>query len=124
MQSPYNEYGGKDFQDDPTRNYFSYEEGYRIKSTPEQDAIIRKKFIEIANTRYNLFTNNCAHAVQKSMFEAGLPVADPKYVERLTFPSTFKDMSFFDWSPNYHMFPGEAFRSIMRLNPGGNLYRK
>lgn len=63
-------------KEDKSKNHFGFQEGYQIKTTPEQDTTMRETFTQIANTDYNLVSNNCATVVQKTLIEAGLPVSD------------------------------------------------
>lgn len=64
LDSNYNREGG---QKDKNINYFEYEEGYIIETTPSQDKKMREKFKNIGNETYNPITNNCVHAVIRSM---------------------------------------------------------
>ena len=54
---------------DTITNY-DYSEAYEIETTPEQDKIIADTFTKIAKEEeYDLTSNNCAHAVQRSLLE-------------------------------------------------------
>ncbi len=70
MDSYYNQAGDKD---DKSINSYGFTEGYVLPTTSEQDNTIRSTFTDISqNESYNIFTNNCATVVQKSLNAAGV----------------------------------------------------
>lgn len=71
LRSSYNSKGDKD--DRENTNYYRFEHGYEIKTTPEQDKLISEKFKEISeNESYFFFGNNCATTVARSLIEGGI----------------------------------------------------
>lgn len=89
---------------------------------------MRNSFTKIAETEYNLFTNNCATAVQKVMIEAGIPVSKPT-MEPVTIPMP-SSVGLVDVFNGYQMkcdikmIPTIAFKSIMNWNPAGKYIHK
>ncbi len=114
-----------DSKDNKSMNHFGFSEGYQISTTPEQDAIMREKFKEMEQTSYTPLGNNCATTVQSVMFEADLPVSSPKY-EVIHIPAnrSLGDIEYHIVRPNINPWPSSAFKSIMKLNPGGIYYHK
>ena len=49
----------------------SYEEGFRVKTTPDQDKKATEVATENANEEYNVLTNNCADTCSKALESAG-----------------------------------------------------
>jgi len=91
---------------------YEFTEACLIHSTPEQDAVMRNEFNSIANAHdYKLMTNNCAHAVQKTLFKAGLMGAE-------------SGNNVGNIEPSFHVFPSVAFKAIRIHNSGGKYYRK
>ena len=71
LRSSYNSKGDK--YDRENTNYYGFEHGYEIKTTPEQDKLISAKFKEISeNESYFLLGNNCATTVARSLIEGGI----------------------------------------------------
>lgn len=125
MQSPYNSSNGIDGKTDNSINSYGFNEGFHIESTSEQDAIMRVGFEQISNTRYTPLGNNCATAVQKVMYDAGLPIAIPQ--DKAThIPANFKlgEPPYDIVQPNINPWPSEAFKSIMQANPFGTYIHK
>lgn len=112
-------------KEDKSMNNYGFKEGYRISSTSEQDAIMRRSFINKSNSRYTPLGNNCATTVQSVMFDAGIPVAFPKY-ETIHIPANINtgEAAYNIIRPNFNPWPTSAFKSIMRLNPNGKYYHK
>ena len=104
LNSEYNSDG--DREDKENTDHFDYQEGYVIKSTPEQDKIMRKEFRRISEKEeYDLLNNNCAHAVQRSMIKAGLK--NSKSLNK-----------------NIYRLPIFAFINIKSANPTGYTVKK
>ena len=119
MHSSYNKCTDESKEDKSMNNY-GFSEGYQISTTSEQDAIMRKSFIEKSKTTYRLLGNNCATTVQSVMFEAGIPVAKPKY-KTIHIPAnkSLGEPAYDIVRPNISPFPHTAFKSIMNSNPHG-----
>ncbi len=119
MNSAYNTRAtSKEDKADPNINGYGYEEGYVLPTTPEQDNTIRESFIESVEEGYNLVTNQCSQAVQKSLKAAGIPVSKLSYnpVGTLGSPSGIKASSPY--------LPSQAFKTIISNNPQGNKVKK
>ena len=108
------DYNSKEKSDNT--NGYGYAEGYIIPTTPEQDEAMRNTFVDISvNEDYNLFTNNCATAVQRTMGAVGLET---------TFPIIFPIGKAIVNIPK-NPVPNFAFDAITRNNPSGQKnYRK
>ena len=126
LDSPYNDDNGD--SDDKSMNQYGFSEGYQIATTPEQDATMRNSFSKTAETEYNLFTNNCATAVQKAMVDAGIPVSEPTWVPSSLPMSTPFGIVEVTNGPKmqceFKVIPTFAFKSIIKFNPGGQLLHK
>ena len=117
-----------DSREDKSMNNYGFTEAYQISTTSEQDATMRNSFTKIAKTTYNLFTNNCATAVQKTMIDAGIPVSEPKYVPSYIPMSTSLGLvevfNGYKMECHMHFLPSVAFKSIIKWNPGGKYLKK
>lgn len=129
LNSSYNVSKGDDWETDRTINNYGFLEGYHIKTTPEQDAVMRNGFSKIAKSEYSLFNNNCATAVQQVMVDAGIPVSEPTQVPVMIPMQT--PFGLVDVINGYKMKcdisigPKSAFRSIMDWNPEGKkIYKR
>ena len=128
LNSDYNtEANNNDEKEDKSINGYGYEEGYLIESTPEQDEIMREEFNNIANTTYDLFKNNCAHAVQKTLIKGGISISED-YKEINETPISTNIGLINVYTPQrvaeLHMRPHTTFRSIISANPNGkHLYK-
>ena len=127
LDSSYN-VRNKDSKDKKDMNHFGFSEGYLISTTPEQDTTMRNSFSKTAETEYNLFTNNCATAVQKAMVDAGIPVSEPTWVPSSLPLSTPFGIVEVSNGPKmqceFKVVPTFAFKSIIKFNPGGQLLHK
>ena len=127
LHSSYNVRNGNS-KDNKSMNHFGFSEGYRISTTPEQDAIMRNSFSKTAKLEYDLIDNNCATAVQKAMVEAGIPVSEPKNVPSyIPMPTPFGIVDVFNgyqMKCNFYTLPSSAFQSIMKWNPSGSYIHK
>ncbi len=128
LNSSYNVVKGKPGKTDLNVNNYGYSEGYRITTTPEQDAIMRDGFKEIAETEYDIVTNNCATAVQQVMVEAGIPVSIP-WIKMESKPvhtsvGTAEVVSGVKIKCVIIFVPSLAFKSIVLSNPGGEYLQK
>jgi hypothetical protein len=128
LDSKYNVNNGTSGKTDKSINNYDFREGYQIKTTPRQDAIMRSEFSKIAKTEYNLINNNCATAVQKVMVKAGLNVSKPTFILIKTpMPTMF---GLIDVVTGYKIkytlkiVPSLAFKSIMKWNPSGTYLQK
>ena len=107
------------------KNNFGFEEGYLIETTPEQDKIMVESFTMVSESDYRLLGNNCALAVQRSLFDAGIPVADSKYKTiRVPANKHLGEDSFVVRHPNFNPIPSEAYKSIIKHNPKGKRIHK
>ena len=103
---------------------YDYSEAYEIETTPEQDKIIADTFTKIAKEEeYDLTSNNCAHAVQHSLKQAGL-LPEKTLIYNDISPTNFgytislpREVPMFD-SPKF------AFYHIKKYNPNGKSYKK
>ena len=122
FNSPYN-VRTDNSKNDKSVNHFGFQEGYRISTSPEQDASMRKDFKEESKKKYTPLGNNCATVVQKVMFNAGIQVASPVY-EKISIPENIflGEPTYEIVRPNFNNIPSIAFESIMNLNPGGIYY--
>ena len=120
FDSEYNETQGEAGKQNRNINNYGFSEGYHIKTTPEQDEIMRNSFIQISKTEYKLLGNNCATAVQKVMFDANIPVAESKY-ETISIPANtyLGESGYKIVKPNFDVYPSSAFESIINANPNG-----
>ncbi len=108
---------------DTITNY-DYSEAYEIETTPEQDKTIADTFTKIANEEdYDLTSNNCAHAVQHSLKQAGL-LPEKTLIYNDISPTNFgytislpREVPMFD-------SPKAAFYHIKKYNPNGKSYKK
>ena len=124
------DYNGKNenSKNDPNYNNYGFNEGFQIKTTREQDAVMRDAFKQAANSEYNLLSNNCATIVQDVMNEAGVPTSEPQYVPMTKPVSTI--LGVVDVFDGYQMkcdtkvIPIVAFKSIMKWNPSGQYIHK
>ncbi len=103
---------------------YDYSEAYEIETTPEQDKTIADTFTKIANEEdYDLTSNNCAHAVQHSLKQAGL-LPEKTLIYNDISPTNFgytislpREVPMFD-------SPKAAFYHIKKYNPNGKSYKK
>jgi len=105
---------------------YEFTEACLIHSTPEQDAVMRNEFNSIVNAHdYKLMTNNCAHAVQKSLLKAGIPVSTKK-PQMIHVPANmyYGEGGFSYMESPYNAIPSAAFKSIMKANPNGVYFKK
>ncbi|MCA6045347.1 RHS repeat-associated core domain-containing protein, partial [Bacteroides thetaiotaomicron] len=123
MDSQYNSEGGKS---DENSNSYGYSEGYIIPTTPEQDGIIREKFVNISrNESYDLLVNNCATAVQKSLESGGVKAYHHKRKNAQI--RMIRSTSAFNLGApkgGRSIIPSTAFQSIIIHNPKGKLIHK
>ena len=89
---------------------------------------MRESFTETANTEYNLFTNNCATAVQEAMIKADVPISESKTTP-ITTPTTTQiglvNVTIgYKIEYNISFIPTFAFKSIMKYNPNGQHIEK
>lgn len=124
FKSPYN-VRDENSKDIKSKNHFGFKEGYQISTTPEQDAIMRDSFIERAKTRYTPLGNNCATIVESVMLDADIPVATPKY-KTVHIPANkyYGEPEYNIVKPNISTWPSDAFKSIIKSNPGGIFIQK
>lgn len=86
--------------------------GYQIETTPEQDSIMREEFKNIAETEYDVITNNCAIAVQKTLIKGGLNVDLPRdALEVVLYYAGYQEVVM-------NVLPGKAYILIKWLNEG------
>lgn len=124
FQSEYN-IRTSDSKNDRSKNHYGFTEGYQISTTPEQDAIMRNSFIEKAKTTYTVLGNNCATTVQIVMFDADVPIAEPKYSTTHVPANIYIGEPGYDIvKPNINPIPSVAFKSIIKVNPGGTYLHK
>ena len=105
---------------------YNYTKAYEIKTTQEQDKIIAETFTKIADEEYNLFSNNCAHAVQRSLEEGGIKVSQEvssMFIQTSLSGYTSMYVTFPPYRPK-RIRPENAFHSIIKQNPNGQLYKK
>ncbi len=128
FNSSYNVEKGKCGKTDKSINNYGFTEGYRIDTTPEQDKTMRESFTKTAKTEYNLFTNNCATAVQKAMVDAGIPVSKPTMVPSyIPIPTSFglvNVLNGYKMKCDFNIVPSNAFESIMKWNSNGSYIQK
>ena len=86
-------------------NGYGYSEGYIISATAEQDKIMSDTFKAISKEDYNLLTNNCTTAVQRTMDAVGLKTTSSILIPLGRIPK----------NPN----PKASFKYIKRNNPDG-----
>lgn len=114
--------------DDESMNHYGFSEGYQISTTPEQDETMRNSFSKTAKTKYNLFNNNCATAVQKAMIEARIPVSEPTiepaYIAITTPFGIVNVLKGYQMKCDIKMMPSSAYQSIIQFNPSGKLIHK
>ena len=120
FESPYNSSGDGD---DPSINSYGYAEGYVMPATPEQDAVMRETFTGISkNEEYDLMTNNCATAVQKTLESVGFQTFGDEMV-RIPANHQLGESSYTVNVKNIRsirpIVPSTSFHKIMTHNPQG-----
>ncbi len=107
-------------------NNYDYTDAYEIETTPEQDNIIKETFTKIAeNEDYDMTSNNCAHAVQRSLFTAGIDISE--WTTNVFVPSLGTSCPVYIEFPETQpksIRPTNAYKSIKRQNPNGTTYRR
>jgi hypothetical protein len=111
LESAYNSKGDKD---DKNSNGYEFTEGYIIPTTSEQDNTIRNTFVDISEETYNLITNNCTTAVQKSLNTVGIKTSERR-TDVMIGPSTQRDTP---WLPSM------AFKVIRNNNAGTYIHKQ
>ncbi|MDE6481144.1 MAG: RHS repeat-associated core domain-containing protein [Muribaculaceae bacterium] len=112
-------------KDNKAVNNFGFEEGFVIETTRDQDKVMIETFSQVADSEYSLLGNNCAIAVQKTMFEADIPVAEPRFTKTFVPANkTLGESSFVISRPNFNVIPSQAFKSIIQQNPLGRYVHK
>ncbi|MCM1520085.1 MAG: hypothetical protein NC098_04810 [Lachnoclostridium sp.] len=72
LNSDYNSEGDKE---DPNINHYGYNQGLYIPTSQEQDQQMSEDFRTLSEkTKYNVFNNNCATAVQLVLHNAKIPI--------------------------------------------------
>ena len=106
---------------DTITNY-DYSEAYEIETTPEQDKIIADTFTKIAKEEeYDLTSNNCAHAVQRSLLEGKvLPPVITQTISPTSTGYTFEIQRPYTLIPQ----PYSAYSTIKLHNPNGTKIKK
>ena len=102
-------------------NNYAYTEAYEIETTPEQDKIIAEEFSKIANERYDLIFNNCAHAVQRSLRKGRVI---PHYSPRSFVPTNIGYSVSLEMPLRSYIQPQNAYNYIKEQNPHGKTIRK
>ena len=123
LDSEFNTEPAEGGEDNPNYANYNYTEAYQIKTTPEQDKIIAETFADIANEEYGLFSNNCAHAVQRSLQEAGVLPYETT-VTRYFNPGNLGYTISFKTNDNTFLKPSAAFSVIKSNIPSGKSYFK
>ncbi len=105
---------------------YEYAEAYEITTTPEQDKIIADEFGEIAKEDYDLASNNCAHAVLRSLNAAGLvKITGANNIKPVIFmPSPYEPRPSIITDTHLAQRPREAYNDIKRNNSGRTYYAK
>ncbi len=101
---------------------YDYSEAYEIETTPEQDKTIADTFTKIANEEdYDLTSNNCAHAVQRSLLEGKvLPPVITQTISPTSTGYTFEIQRPYTLIPQ----PYSAYSTIKLHNPNGTKIKK
>lgn len=123
IDSKYNSKGDKN---NKSINGFGYDRAYVISSSSDQDEIMRNSFSDTANnTEYKILGNNCATAVQKALYDAGISVASPSE-KTLHIPANphLGEPELKITVPNFSILPSMAFKAIMSNNKSGNIIYK
>ena len=96
---------------------YDYSEAYEIETTPEQDKTIADTFTKIAKEEeYDLTSNNCAHAVQRSLLEGKvLPPVITQTISPTSTGYTFEIQRPYTLIPQ----PYSAYSTIKLHNPMG-----
>lgn len=116
MDSHYNSKGNKE---DKTINSYGFTEGYIIPTSTEQDNKMRDTFSNISrNEDYDIITNNCASAVQRSLNMGGIETGSLHTVPGGKVFGGYKAI----YSNSY--IPSEAFKVIKINNPNGKYITK
>ena len=116
MDSHYNSKGNKE---DKTINSYGFTEGYIIPTSTEQDNKMRDTFSNISrNEDYDIITNNCASAVQRSLNMGGIETRSLHTVPGGKVFGGYKAI----YSNSY--IPSEAFKVIKINNPNGKYITK
>lgn len=122
LNSNYNQDLGDKAINDKSVNNYGFEEGYRIKSTPEQDGIMRERFRTFSESDYSLLKNNCTTIVQQVLFVADIPINNQNtekiYGEVENLGKILLSI------PDLTIIPSEAYKKIINANPNGNFVRK
>lgn len=124
LDSEYNSIGDKN---DKNSSKYEFTEAYVIPTTGEQDQIIRSAFMNISkNESYDILKNNCSTAVQRSMEAAGLITYNKEtYNYRVPANRSLGESSFhIQYSSPRPILPSTSFKSIIRINPQGQIISK
>lgn len=120
MNSTYNSKGDAN---DLSINSYGFSEGYVIPSSSKQDNMIRKTFVRISqNEEYDILGNNCTTTVQRSMEAAGLKTYDLK-TRRIPIDYGIGS-SYIKIINQRPIIPSDAFSSIIKFNPNGEMIYK
>lgn len=121
LNSQYNN-RNENTKDNSNYNHFGFREGYLIYTSTEQDAIMRTKFENESHTKYTPLGNNCATIVQRVLLDAGIPIANPNYIN-IHIPANHKlgEEAYEYIKPNINPIPDEAYKAIKEQNPDGKI---
>ena len=101
-----------------TVNGYGYDEGYLIPTTPNQDRIISRTYLNVVEQGYSLIGNHCSIAVQKALNAANIETRNPaiKIVNR-----QFGEINNIKINP---YLPSAAYNAIIRSNPTGYVIKR
>jgi len=99
-------------------NGYGYDEGYLIPTTPNQDRIISRTYLDVVEQGYSLIGNHCSIAVQKALNAANIETRNPaiKIVNR-----QFGEINNIKINP---YLPSAAYNAIIRNNPTGYVIKR
>ncbi|MDO9154957.1 MAG: hypothetical protein Q7U47_14820 [Paludibacter sp.] len=104
-----------DKENDNEKANYKFTDAYILPTTKEQDKSMSDTFEKISNEKYDVFTNNCAHAVQRTISSVGFGVNEKTYQPTGMYGTT-STYSMIESTP---MRPNTAFSVIKQNNPQG-----
>ena len=115
--------------EDPSQSHFTYDIGYQISSTPEQDTVMREEFQNLSETSYNLVTNNCTQVVQKTLLKGGIDISAETTATYTPVQTEFGIVNVvsdvkIQITNKISVVPSTAFQEIIKANPTGNYVSK
>ncbi|MDO9155122.1 MAG: DUF6443 domain-containing protein [Paludibacter sp.] len=119
LKSEFNQLSNK--ENDTEKANYEFSEAYILPATKDQDKKMSETFENISKKKYDVFTNNCATAVQEALASVGYKITTKDYVPIGMYGTSYTTIETKPIRPN------TAFNTIIKNNPQGihlKLYRK